>query len=188
MLNQENISKIKEYFSSILSNYCLTNPGEISNVQFSDCINLPLSLSNIFFEMFPSNENSIYKGCPSCSKKLSELKEQNKFGCLPCNKMYNEPKYTFILIIRVRDANDNAYFKLIGTKANKILGIEPEQLKQLLDAKRFRDIESLEKVVSRVEYVTFYEGKLEGCFVRLPERRELNADIDESMIVEFYNR
>lgn len=102
---------------------------------------------------FILNENSIYKGCPSCSKKLSELKEQNKFGCLPCNKMYNEPKYTFILIIRVRDANDNAYFKLIGTKANKILGIEPEQLKQLLDAKRFRDIESLEKKILFHEYI-----------------------------------
>ena len=48
--------------------------------------------------------------------------------------------------------------------------------------------ESLEKVVSRVEYVTFDANKLEGTFVRLPERRELNADIDESMIVEFYNR
>ena len=48
--------------------------------------------------------------------------------------------------------------------------------------------ESLEKVVSRVEFVTFDESKLEGTFVRLPERRELNADIDESLIVEFYNR
>jgi small subunit ribosomal protein S4 len=48
--------------------------------------------------------------------------------------------------------------------------------------------ESLAKVVSRVEFVTFDENKLEGTFVRLPERRELNADIDESMIVEFYNR
>ena len=48
--------------------------------------------------------------------------------------------------------------------------------------------ESLEKVVSRVEYVTFDANKLEGTFVRLPERRELNADIDESLIVEFYNR
>ena len=48
--------------------------------------------------------------------------------------------------------------------------------------------ESLEKVVSRVEFVTFDESKLEGVFVRLPERRELNADIDESLIVEFYNR
>jgi small subunit ribosomal protein S4 len=48
--------------------------------------------------------------------------------------------------------------------------------------------ESLEKVVSRVEFVTFDANKLEGCFVRLPERRELNADIDEAAIVEFYNR
>ena len=73
MINQENISKIKEYFSSILSNYCLTNPGEISNVQFSDCINLPFSLSNIFFEMFPSNENSIYKNKELIIEKLTEI-------------------------------------------------------------------------------------------------------------------
>ena len=48
--------------------------------------------------------------------------------------------------------------------------------------------ESLEKVVSRVEFVTYDENKMEGTFVRLPERNELTADIDESLIVEFYNR
>lgn len=48
--------------------------------------------------------------------------------------------------------------------------------------------ESLEKVVSRVEFVTFDATKLEGTYVRLPERHELNADIDESLIVEYYNR
>ena len=48
--------------------------------------------------------------------------------------------------------------------------------------------ESLEKVVSRVEYVTYDENKKEATFVRLPERQELSADIDESLIVEFYNR
>jgi len=48
--------------------------------------------------------------------------------------------------------------------------------------------ESLEKVVSRVEFVTFDAAKLEGTYVRLPERHELNADINESLIVEFYNR
>ena len=48
--------------------------------------------------------------------------------------------------------------------------------------------ESLEKVVSRVEYVTYDENKKEATYVRLPERQELNADIDESLIVEFYNR
>ena len=48
--------------------------------------------------------------------------------------------------------------------------------------------ESLEKVTNRVEFVTFDEAKLSGTYVRYPERRELNADIDESLIVEFYNR
>ncbi len=48
--------------------------------------------------------------------------------------------------------------------------------------------ESLEKVTNRVEFVTFDENKLSGTYVRLPERGELNADINESLIVEFYNR
>ena len=48
--------------------------------------------------------------------------------------------------------------------------------------------ESLEKITKRVEFVTFDDKKLEGKLVRLPERSELNADINESLIVEFYNR
>lgn len=47
---------------------------------------------------------------------------------------------------------------------------------------------SLEATTKRVEYVTFDANKLEGKLVRLPERSELNADINESLIVEFYNR
>ena len=47
---------------------------------------------------------------------------------------------------------------------------------------------SLENVSKRVEYVTYDANKMEGKFVRLPERSELNIDIDEALIVEFYNR
>ena len=47
---------------------------------------------------------------------------------------------------------------------------------------------SLEKITKRVEFVTFDDKKLEGKLVRLPERSELNADINELLIVEFYNR
>ena len=47
---------------------------------------------------------------------------------------------------------------------------------------------SLANVNKRVEYVTYDEAKMEGKFVRLPERSELNADINEALIVEFYNR
>ena len=48
--------------------------------------------------------------------------------------------------------------------------------------------ESLESINNTVEYVTFDKNKLEGTYVRLPERSELSADINEALIVEFYNR
>ena len=48
--------------------------------------------------------------------------------------------------------------------------------------------EALEKVVSRVEYISYDENKKEATYVRLPDRQELSADIDEALIVEYYNR
>ena len=48
--------------------------------------------------------------------------------------------------------------------------------------------ESLEKTTRRVDYITYDEGKKEATYVRMPERNELNADIDEALIVEFYNK
>ena len=47
---------------------------------------------------------------------------------------------------------------------------------------------SLEALKNRVEYVSFDEKKMEGTYVRLPERSELNADIDEALVIEYYNR
>lgn len=48
--------------------------------------------------------------------------------------------------------------------------------------------DSLAKVSKRVDFITYDEGKMEGTYVRLPERNELNADINEALIVEFYNK
>ena len=48
--------------------------------------------------------------------------------------------------------------------------------------------EALSKVSKRVEFITYDEGKMVGTYVRLPERGELNANINESLIVEFYNK
>ena len=47
---------------------------------------------------------------------------------------------------------------------------------------------ALENVHNRVEFITFDDKKKAGTYVRYPERSELNADINESLIVEFYNR
>ncbi len=48
--------------------------------------------------------------------------------------------------------------------------------------------DALAKVSKRVDFITYDEGKMEATYVRLPERNELNADIDEALIVEFYNK
>ena len=47
---------------------------------------------------------------------------------------------------------------------------------------------SLENVHNRVEFITFDDKKKAGTYVRYPERSELNNEINESLIVEFYNR
>ncbi len=48
--------------------------------------------------------------------------------------------------------------------------------------------QSLEAIHNRVEFITYDESKMMGTYVRYPERNELNIDINESLIVEFYNR
>ncbi len=48
--------------------------------------------------------------------------------------------------------------------------------------------ESLEATLSRPAYVEFDDKKMTGTYLRLPDRSELNAEVNESLIVEFYNR
>ncbi len=49
-------------------------------------------------------------------------------------------------------------------------------------------IESLNSTISRVDFVSFDTDKLEGSLLRLPERNEICTDIEESLIVELYNK
>ena len=47
---------------------------------------------------------------------------------------------------------------------------------------------SLDAINHTVDYVNFDKNKLEGTYVRYPERSELSAEINEALIVEFYSR
>jgi len=47
---------------------------------------------------------------------------------------------------------------------------------------------ALDTVVGSLGYVEVNKEKLEGKFVRLPERKEMPQEIVESQIVEYYNR
>ena len=48
--------------------------------------------------------------------------------------------------------------------------------------------EAVEKLNKTVDYVSFDKNKLEGTYLRYPERSELTSDINESLVVEFYNK
>ena len=48
--------------------------------------------------------------------------------------------------------------------------------------------EAIEGTLNRPAYVSFDDKRMNGTFVRYPDRSELNQEIDESLIVEFYNR
>lgn len=48
--------------------------------------------------------------------------------------------------------------------------------------------EALEAAPRRPDYVSFDVDKLEGTYIRLPDRNEMNQEIDENLVVEFYNR
>ncbi len=67
-------------------------------------------------------------------------------------------------------------------KPGEVIGLKEtsKNLKVVLDA--------VESTPATKEYVTFDKDKMEGTFVRLPERSEFLTDIQENLIVEFYNR
>ena len=48
--------------------------------------------------------------------------------------------------------------------------------------------ETLENINRNVEYVSFDKNKLEGTYLRYPERSELSQEVNESQVVEFYNK
>ncbi len=48
--------------------------------------------------------------------------------------------------------------------------------------------ESLEANVSFKDFVEVDKDARKGKFVRLPERKELNPEVNELLVIEFYNR
>ena len=47
---------------------------------------------------------------------------------------------------------------------------------------------ALANAKGRVDFISYDEKKKQGTYVRYPQRSELNAEINEALIVEFYSR
>ena len=67
-------------------------------------------------------------------------------------------------------------------EVGQVVGIR-EKYKNMVTVK-----EAVESAVGRPAFVSFDDEKLEGSLSRLPERDEINPEIDESLVVEFYNK
>lgn len=65
---------------------------------------------------------------------------------------------------------------------NQVIGVR-EKSKNLDIIKN-----AVDAVVSRPSYVDFDADKLEGKLNRIPAREDMDADIDEALIVEYYNK
>jgi len=48
--------------------------------------------------------------------------------------------------------------------------------------------EAVETCLNRPAFVEFDKNKMTGKYLRLPDRSELNSEVNETLIVEFYNR
>lgn len=92
---------------------------------------------------------------------------------------------------QARQLVNHGHITVDGKKVNiPSFFVKPGQVIGLAESSRKLVVvkEALEAIVSRKEYVSFDENKLEGTLVRLPERNEFLEDIRENLIVEFYNR
>ena len=49
-------------------------------------------------------------------------------------------------------------------------------------------LEAVEATLGRPAFVSFDADKIEGSLTRLPERDEINPEINEALVVEFYNK
>ncbi|MCI1466261.1 MAG: 30S ribosomal protein S4 [Lactobacillus sp.] len=67
-------------------------------------------------------------------------------------------------------------------KVGQTIGLK-EKSKNLQQVK-----DALDAVVSRPPFVSFDDSKLTGTLVRLPERDEMEPEIDEALVVEWYNK
>ena len=68
--------------------------------------------------------------------------------------------------------------------------VQPGQVISLKEKSKSLEVvkTAIDSTISRPNYVSFDENKLEGSYVRVPVRDELTPDIDEQLIVEYYNK
>ena len=97
-----------------------------------------------------------------------------------------EGKHGVNFMVLLEQRLDNVVYRLgLATtrrQARQVIGVR-EKSQNISTIK-----EAVEATVGRPAFVSFDTEKLEGSFTRLPERDELYPEIDEALVVEYYNQ
>ncbi len=78
-----------------------------------------------------------------------------------------------------------------GKKVNiPSFSVKPGQVVELKEGSKSLTVvnDALEAAVTTLSFVEVDKEQKKGTYVRVPDREELNSDIEESMVVEFYSR
>lgn len=92
---------------------------------------------------------------------------------------------------QARQLVNHGHILVDGTKVDiPSYRMTPGQKVQLRESSKNLKIveEALENTYRSFEFVSYDSAKKEGLFVRRPERKEVLQEINEQLIVEFYNR
>ncbi len=92
---------------------------------------------------------------------------------------------------QARQLVNHGHITLDGKKASiPSIRVKPGQVISVKDGSKDLIVikNALEAVVSRMEFISFDENKMESTYVRLPERSEILPEIKENLIVELYNK
>ncbi|HOP57216.1 MAG TPA: 30S ribosomal protein S4 [Bacillota bacterium] len=92
---------------------------------------------------------------------------------------------------QARQLVNHGHITLDGKKASiPSIRVKPGQVISVKDGSKDLIVikNALEAVVSRMEFISFDDNKMESTYVRLPERSEILPEIKENLIVELYNK
>lgn len=92
---------------------------------------------------------------------------------------------------QARQLVNHGHIEVNGKKLNiPSYLVQPGEKISIKESSRNLNIikDALEAMVGRKEFVSFDEKKMIGEFVRYPERDEILPEIQENLIVEFYNK
>ncbi|MDR2828007.1 MAG: 30S ribosomal protein S4 [Acholeplasmatales bacterium] len=92
---------------------------------------------------------------------------------------------------QARQLVNHGHFLVDGKKVDiPSYRLKPGQKISLRETSRNLQVvkEAVEKVYSRLEFVSLDTEKLVGTFVRYPQRNEILRDINEQLVVEFYSK